>query len=311
MMPSRAEIAAVQRRIAPFVRRTPVIDVAVPGLSKRVTLKLECLQVTGSFKARGAFATLTGEPPPAAGVAAASGGNHGIAVACAAAALNVPAHIFVPAIATPAKIARIRGYGAAVTVAGDGYAAAAEACAAFIAETGAAGVHAYDALPTVLGQATAASELEDQTGDLDTVMVAVGGGGLIAGIASWFGGSHHIVAVEPETCATAARALDAGEPVDIAPSGIAADSLGARRIGKIAFEALTRARAMPALVSDDAIRGAQAWLWNEVRLVTEPGGAAALAALLSGVYRPEPNERVGVIVCGANVDPATFAAAVL
>jgi threonine dehydratase len=311
MTPSRADIAVVQRRIAPFVRRTPVLDVTMPGIVKRVTLKLECLQVTGSFKARGAFATLTGSQPPPAGVAAASGGNHGIAVACAAAALNVPAHIFVPAIATPAKISRIRSYGAEVTVAGEGYAAAAEACAGFIERTGALGVHAYDALPTVLGQATVAAELEEQTGDLDTVLVAVGGGGLIAGIASWFGGSHHIVAVEPETCATAARALEAGEPVNIAPSGVAADSLGARRLGTIAFAALTSARAQSVLVSDAAIRQAQAWLWNEVRLVTEPGGATALAALLSGGYRPEPNERVGVIVCGANVDPATFAAAVL
>lgn len=309
MMPTRAGIAAVQRRIAPFVRRTPVIDVSVPGIAKRVTLKLECLQVTGSFKARGAFATLTGEAIPAAGVAAASGGNHGIAVACATAALGAPARIFVPAIATPAKIARIRSYGAHVTVAGEGYAAAAETCAAFVAETGALGVHAYDALPTVLGQATVAAELEEQASDLDTLMVAVGGGGLIAGIALWDAGSHHIVAVEPETCATAARALAAGEPVDIAPSGIAADSLGARRLGTIAFAALTAARAEPALVSDGAIRRAQAWLWNEVRIVAEPGGATALAAVLDGVYRPAAKERVGVVVCGANVDLPAFAAA--
>jgi len=308
MMPTRAAIAAVHRRIAPFIRRTPVIDVAMPGAARRVTLKLECLQLTGSFKARGAFATLTGGSLPAAGVAAASGGNHGIAVACAAAALGAPAHIFVPAIATPAKIARIRGYGAQVTVAGEGYAAAAQTCAAFIERTGALGVHAYDALPTVLGQATVAAELEEQASDLDTLLVAVGGGGLIAGIASWDAGSHHIVAVEPETCATAARALAAGEPVDIAPSGVAADSLGARRLGSIAFAALTAARAEPALVSDAAIRRAQAWLWNEVRLVTEPGGATALAALLEGVYRPARNERVGVVVCGANVDVAAFAA---
>ncbi|MFO1089044.1 MAG: threonine/serine dehydratase [Hyphomicrobiales bacterium] len=304
---TRSAIAAVHRRIAPFVRKTPVLDIAMPGVAQPVTLKLEYLQLTGSFKARGAFATLTGEPLPPAGVAAASGGNHGIAVACAAQALGVPAHIFVPAIATPAKIDRIRSYGANVTVGGAAYAEAAAACDAFIAESGALGVHAYDALPTVLGQGTVAAELEEQANDLDTILVATGGGGLIAGIASWYGGSHQVVAVEPETCATASAALLHGGPVDIVPSGVAADSLGASRLGEIAYEALAKAQALSVLVTDNEIRAAQGWLWNNARIVSEPGGATAFAALLSGRYAPEANERVAAIVCGANVDPATFA----
>lgn len=307
---SRKTIAAAHDRIRHAVRRTPVIDVEMPGIAAAVALKLECLQHTGSFKARGAMANLTAVDVPPAGVTAASGGNHGLAVAWAAARYGVAAKIFVPAISSPAKIARIRATGAEVVVEGDNYAASLALCQAWTAESGALAIHAYDAPLTIDGQGTLALELEDQVPDAGTVLVAVGGGGLIGGVAAWCDGGRKVVGIEPEGCPTLHAALAAGEPVEVTPSGIAADSLGASRIGALSFAIARRAVDSVRLVCDSDIREAQAWLWDAVRIVSEPGGAAAVAALLSGAYRPDGSERVAAIVCGANTDPETFARAI-
>jgi len=306
-MISRREIAAVLSRIAPRIRQTPVVDVLVGPSAKPVSLKLEVLQHTGTFKVRGAFSNLLGRDLGEAGVAAASGGNHGAAVAYAAAELGVKATIFVPTTSSPAKVDRIRSYGADVVQEGAGYVDALARCERFAAETGALAVHAYDAEPTVAGQGTIALELEDQRPDVDTVLVAVGGGGLIAGVAAWYSGGIKVVSVETEGCPTLARAVAAGAPVDIEPAGIARDSLGASRIGSIAFEIARSHVHDCVLVSDGAVRKAQSWLWDEARVVAEPGGATAFAALHSGAYVRGPGERVAVIVCGANVDLAGFA----
>lgn len=309
---SRASIAAAHRRIASAVRRTPVIDVNVAGHATPVTLKLELLQHTGSFKPRGAFANLMGAEVPAAGVAAASGGNHGAAVAFAARALGIPAHIFVPEATPKPKLARIESYGANVVLAGERYAAALARCEAFVAETGALPVHAYDSPATLDGQGTVGLELEEQAPDLDTFLVAVGGGGLIGGIAAWCHvgseeGGPKVVGVEPQACNALHAALAAGRPADVTPSGYAVDSLGASRVGALVFPIAQVSVDRVALVEDADIARAQTWLWNELRLIAEPGGATALAALLSGAYKPAPSERVGIIVCGANTDPAAFA----
>jgi threonine dehydratase len=309
---SRASITAAHRRIAPAIRRTPVIDVNVAGHPTPVTLKLELLQHTGSFKPRGAFANLMGAEVPAAGVAAASGGNHGAAVAFAARRLNIPAHIFVPETTPKPKLARIESYGANVVLAGERYAAALASCEAFVEETGALAVHAYDSPATLDGQGTVALELEEQAPDLDTLLVAVGGGGLIGGIAAWCqmgskGAGPKVVGVEPAACNALHAALAAGRPTDVTPSGYAVDSLGASRIGALVFPIAQACVDHVSLVADADIARAQGWLWNELRLITEPGGATALAALLSGAYVPAPGERVGIIVCGANTDPAAFA----
>jgi threonine dehydratase len=282
-----------------------VIDVEVAG--RPVCLKLECLQHTGSFKPRGAFANLMGSDIPAAGVAAASGGNHGAAVAFAARALGVPAHIFVPENTPPAKIARIASYGAEIVLAGERYAEALARSQAFVEQTGALSVHAYDSPATLNGQGTVGRELEEQAPDLDTVLVAVGGGGLIGGIAAWYGGDRKVVGGEPESCNALHAALAAGRPVDVSPSGYAVDSLGASRVGSLVFPIARQAVDSVVLVRDDDIALAQKWLWSELRVITEPGGATALAALLSGAYEPAPGERVGIIVCGANTDFAAFA----
>ena len=302
-------IAATYDRIKSYVRRTPAIeiDAAELGLAAgALTLKLELLQHSGSFKARGAFANLTGQAVPAAGVAAASGGNHGAAVAFAAQKLDYPAHIFVPTISSPAKIERIRSYGADLVIEGNRYAEALERCQAFIARTGALSVHAYDAPLTLLGQGTVGLELEDQASGLDTLLVAVGGGGLIGGIASWYQGRVKVVGVEPEAAPTLHAALKAGSPVDVSVSGLAADSLGASRIGSIAFGIARVHVAGSVLVPDDAIRKAQLVLWDRLKIAAEPGGAAALAALLTGAYTPAPGERVGVLVCGGNSTAVDF-----
>jgi threonine dehydratase len=302
---SRATITETYRRIAAAVRRTPVIDVEVAG--RPVCLKLECLQHTGSFKPRGAFANLMGSDIPAAGVAAASGGNHGAAVAFAARALGVPAHIFVPENTPPAKIARIASYGAEIVLAGERYAEALARSQAFVEQTGALSVHAYDSPATLNGQGTVGRELEEQAPDLDTVLVAVGGGGLIGGIAAWYGGDRKVVGVEPESCNALHAALAAGRPVDVSPSGYAVDSLGASSAGSLMFPIARQAVDGVVLVRDDDIALAQKWLWSEVRVITEPGGATAFAALLSGAYTPSPGERLGIVVCGANTDFAAFA----
>ena len=252
---------------------------------------------------------MVGLEPPPAGVTAASGGNHGIAVARAAATLGVKARIFVPEISSPAKVARIRQEGAEVTIVGARYADSLAASEAYAAESGALPIHAYNAEATLLGQGTIAAELEAQASDLDTIMVAVGGGGLIGGIAAWYSGAHQILGIEPSGCNTLAAALEAGGPVLVETQGIAADSLGASRLGDLSYAIMAQTGARSVLVEDHDIKSAQMWLWDNLRLLTEPGGATALAPLLSGRYQPHPHERIGVVICGANVDPATFARA--
>lgn len=302
-MVTRAEIAAAAVRIAPHVRRTPVLTARGFGLDFPVALKFEQMQHTGSFKARGAFNTMLAGPVPATGLVAASGGNHGAAVAHAARALGHPARIFVPETAGPAKIALIRETGAELTVVPGDYANALRMAQDHEAETGAMQVHAYDAPATVAGQGTCLAEWEDQGLDADTVLIAVGGGGLIAGAMAWLQGERKIVAVEPETSCALHVALAAGQPVDVEVSGVAANALGARRIGRICLD-LAQAQGIPAvLVTDAAILAAQRTLWRELRQLVEPAGATALAALTSGAYRPEPGERVAVLVCGGNPAP--------
>lgn len=302
----RDEIEAAAERITPYIRRTPTISLAAGdlGLDFPVTLKLECLQHTGSFKARGAFNRLLASDVPAAGVNAASGGNHGIAVAYAARELGYQADIFVPEISSPVKIARLRDYGAQVNIVGQNYAEALAASEARVATIGALVVHAYDQTEAVAGQGTTARELEEQEGTFDTILVAVGGGGFIGGIAAWHQGRTRIVGVEPKLAPTLDAARDAGAPVDVEVGGIAADALGAKRIGSYAFQIAEAYIERLALVDDNAIRAAQLRLWRDLRVVVEPAGAAAMAALTSGIYRPEKGERVAVLVCGSNTDPA-------
>jgi len=306
---NRDRIAATEQLIRPYVRRTPAVEVAGAdfGLDVRtLNLKLELLQHSGSFKARGAFANLLMRDVPPAGVVAASGGNHGAAVAYAAMKRAVAAKIFVPSISSPAKIARIRRYGADLEVGGERYADALAASAAWQARSGALAVHAYDQIETMLGQGTIGLELEAQIPDLDTLLVAVGGGGLIGGIAAWYRGRVRIIAVEPEAAPTLARALEAGKPVDAEAGGIAADSLAPRRIGDLVFPIAREFVDRVVLVGDDAIAKAQQALWDVMRIVAEPGGAATTAALLSGRYRPQPSERVGVVVSGGNTVAVDF-----
>jgi threonine dehydratase len=302
-------IAATHARIEQYVRRTPVAHVAGAdfGLAaETVALKLELLQHAGSFKARGAFANLLLRDVPAAGVVAASGGNHGVAVALAAQRLGVRAHIFVPTIASPAKIARIRGYGAQVHIEGERYADALALAEAWIAAHGALGIHAYDSVETLLGAGTTARELEQQAGDLETLLVAVGGGGLIGGAAAWYRGRVRLIGVEPAAAPTLSYALAAGEPVDAPAGGIAADSLAPRRVGALMFPLAQRFVERVILVEDDEIVAAQRALWDGLRVVVEPGGAAAFAALLAGRYQTTPGERIGVLLCGANTTAVDF-----
>jgi len=306
---TRERIAATEVAIRRFVRRTPLVraDGADFGLSPgSLTFKLEMLQHSGSFKARGAFANLLLRDPPAIGVVAASGGNHGAAVAYAAQRLGVPATIFVPEITSPAKLERIRNYGAHLVIAGSRYADALAASEAHVAATGAMAIHAFDQTETLLGQGTVGLELEQDAPDIDTLLVAVGGGGLIGGVAAWYAGRIRIVAVEPEAAPTLHAARAAGRPVDAPAGGIAADSLAPRRVGELMFSIARAHVADVVLVSDDAIRQAQAALWSGLRVVAEPGGAAAFAALLCGRYRPSPGERVAVLICGANTTAVHF-----
>ncbi|MBL8570866.1 MAG: threonine/serine dehydratase [Phreatobacter sp.] len=309
-MISPDDIRAAHHRIRDHVRRTPTLRLAAEtfGLGHSVSMKLEFLQVTGTFKARGAFNTLLSVPIPAAGICAASGGNHGIAAAYAAGRLGVRARIFVPEISSPAKIARIRETGAELVVGGARYADALAACEAYAAESGAHSVHAYDAWPTIAGQGTVGIEWEEDAGGLDTVLVAVGGGGLISGIARWFEKRVKVVGVEPEGSRALDAALQAGAPVDVEVNSVAADSLGARNVFGRVHETAARYVDRVVLVPDTAIVEAQRRLWLGLRAAAEPGGAAALAALIAGAYRPEPGERVGVLACGANVDLASLAA---
>ena len=305
-MITRDAITRAAARIANHVRRTPVVSVTVEGVELPVTLKLELLQHAGSFKSRGAFNTLLQASVGHGGVATASGGNHGAAVAYASRQLGHKAKIFVPEISSPAKVSRIASYGAEVVQKGANYSEALALCEAWIATSGATSVHAYDAEATLEGQGTLGRELEEQAPGLDTLLVAVGGGGLIGGIAAWYQSGVKIVGVEPQTCNTLHAAMAAGERVAVKPSGLATDSLGASTVGKLMFEIARDHIAQVTLISDDDIRNAQRHLWREMQLVTEPGGAAAFAALLSGAYKPEKDERVGVVVCGANTSMEVF-----
>ncbi|WP_322866965.1 threonine/serine dehydratase [Aquicoccus sp. G2-2] len=297
------QIEAARARIEGHVVKTPVLDVDGFGLDFPVELKLEQMQHTGSFKVRGAFNTLLSEAVPEGGVVAASGGNHGAAVAYAAARLGIPAHIFVPEIAGPTKIALIRDTGAELSVVPGQYGDALIAAQEHEAKTGAMQIHAYDAPGTVAGQGTCLAEWEAQGLRADTVLIAVGGGGLIGGALAWLQGARKVVAVEPETSCALHAGLAAGEPVDVEVSGVAANALGARRIGEICLGLAQAQKVESVLVSDTAIVAARMALWRERRLLVEPAGATALAALMSGAYRPAQGERVAVLLCGANVTP--------
>jgi threonine dehydratase len=304
---TRADIEAAHSRIAPHIRRTPAWTLpGAFGHEGPVSLKLEFLQHAGSFKTRGAFNTLLTKPVTAAGVAAASGGNHGAAVAYAAKQLGIRACIFVPEISSPAKIAVIRSHGAEVVIGGARYADAQGACDLYVAESGALRIHPFDADTTIAGQGTVGLEWEQDAPPLDTVLVAVGGGGLISGVASWWRDRVKVVGVEPEGSRALHAALEAGGPIDVEVDSVAADSLGARNTGDLVHAICREAVDHVALVADPAIREAQGLLWRDWRIAAEPGGAAALAALVSGAYRPEAGERVGVLLCGANVDLASL-----
>jgi len=306
MTVTRTTISEAAARIAPFIRRTPVMDIALPGIENPVCLKLELFQHTGSFKPRGAFTNLVDAKIPGAGVAAASGGNHGAAVAYAAKVLGIAARVFVPTISSPAKVARIASYGAIIVQEGANYQAALALCQDYVRDSGAMNIHAYDMETTLAGQGTLGRELEEQAPGLDKILVAVGGGGLIGGIASWYQSKSKIIGVEPETCNCLHAALAAGSAVTIKPAGLAADSLGASAAGSLMFPIAQEYVSHVAIVTDEDIRNAQRWLWTNAQIITEPGGATALAALLSGSYKPAKGERVGVIVCGANTPLATF-----
>jgi threonine dehydratase len=302
----RSEIARVHEIIRPHVRHTPVLhtngrDVGLDPFP--LTLKLEFMQHAGSFKARGAFTNLLTRPIPPAGVVAASGGNHGVAVAYAAMRLGIPAKIFVPTVASPAKIARIRACGADVVITGDRYADALEAAERYVAESHAMSVHAYDQRETLLGQGTLARELADQVPDADTVLVAVGGGGLIGGVAAWCADQPpRVIGVEPVGAPTLTEALKAGRPVDAPAGSIAADSLAPKRVGELGFPIVRQYVERVVLVEDEDIVRAQETLWETFRLLVEPGGAAAFAALLSGQLTPARDEHVVVVLCGANTE---------
>ncbi|MFS4581538.1 threonine/serine dehydratase [Phaeobacter sp. C3_T13_0] len=298
----KQDIGAAETRIRQYVQRTPILDTIGFGLKQPIMLKLEHMQHTGSFKARGAFNTLLGGTVPDAGLVAASGGNHGAAVAYAAKQMGFRARVYVPEMAGQAKIALIRACGADLEVVPGAYANALEKAQSYEQQTGAMQVHAYDAPATVIGQGTCFVEWDSQGLEADTILIAVGGGGLIAGAMAWYGGSKKIVAVEPETCSALHSALEAGAPVDVEVSGVAANALGARRIGNICYElAQGHSDAVtPLTVSDAAITKAQKLLWRERRLLVEPAGATALAALTSGAYQPEAGERVAVLLCGGN-----------
>jgi threonine dehydratase len=306
---SPEHIARCEKLIRPYVRRTPVmqVDAADAGLnSSRLCLKLELFQHSGSFKARGAFANLLSRKVPAVGVVAASGGNHGAAVAYAAMRLNVRAKIFVPSVSSPAKIQRIREYGADLVIEGDRYADALAASETWAQKAGAMSVHAFDQDETMLGQGTVGMELDQQAPDIDTLLVSVGGGGLIAGIAAWYAGRIKVIGVEPFASPTLTKALEAGRPVDARAGGVAADSLAPRRVGDRVFPIARSYAHSVVLVADEAIIKSQKALWQALRVVAEPGGAAAFSALLSGAYRPTSGERLGVVISGGNTSAVNF-----
>ena len=308
-MITRDEIRATYDIIRPYIRRTPVVRLSLNDLDPAVTLKLEQLQCAGSFKARGAFTNLLLRDVPPAGVVAASGGNHGVAVAYAAHRLGVPARIFVPTVSAPAKVERIRQLGAELVVTGDRYADALAAAQDWERSSGAMSVHAFDQRETLLGQGTLALELAGQTGDLDagdldTVLVPVGGGGLIGGIAAWFGGDTKVIGVEPDGAPTLTRARAEGRPADAPAEGVAADALAPRRVGELVFP-ITQAYVEDVVLVDDAsILAAQRTLWQAARIAAEPAASVGIAALLTGGYKPAPGEHVAVVISGANMAPA-------
>ncbi len=307
-----ADIRAAYPVIEPYLRRTPVVRVDPGALtgseagvgSPGVVLKLEQLQCAGSFKARGAFANLLLREVPDAGVYAASGGNHGVAVAYAARRLGVPAKIFVPTVSDPAKIERIRRLGADLVVGGDRYADALAAAQSWAAGSGAMSVHAFDQRETLLGQGSLGLELAEQVDELDTVLVPVGGGGLIAGVAAYFAGAVRVVGVEPDGAPTLSYARARGEPTDAPTGSIAADALAPRRVGDLVFPIVQRYVSDVVLVDDESIRRTRHTLWQALRLIVEPAAAVGVAALGTGAYRPEPGERVAVVLSGANTTPA-------
>ena len=305
----REEIKEFYPILASHVRKTPVVFVngSEFGLEPvPLALKLELLQHSGSFKARGAITNLLTRTVPKAGVVAASGGNHGVAVAFATRKFHVHAKVYVPTVASISKIERIRAYGAELVVGGDRYADALAESQKWAEKSGAMTIHAYDQRETMLGQSTIGLEFEEQVPDLDTLLVAVGGGGLIGGIASWFAGRIRIVGVEPAEAPTLTRALEAGRPVDAEAGGIAADSLAPRRLGELTFPIAQKYIDRVLLVNDQDIRAAQQLLWKEMRILAEPGGAATFASLLSRKYKPAVSERVGVLICGGNTDAVSF-----
>ncbi len=308
----RDQIAAAEKIIRPHIRRTPILEVSGAdfGLdSISLIFKLEFLQHAGSFKARGAFTNLLTRDVPKAGVVAASGGNHGVAVAYAAGKLGIPTKIFVPTVASSDKIDRIRRSGADLVITGDRYADALAASEAWLAQSGAMSIHAFNQRETLLGQGTVGLEFEQQYPRLDTLLVSVGGGGLIGGIASWYGSKIKLIGVEPEAAPTLSNALNAGHPVDSPAGGIAADSLAPKRVGELMFSVAQTYVEKVILVNDHEIAQAQEALWSVLRVVTEPGGATAFAALLSARYQPNPGERVGILLCGANTTAVNFPSA--
>ena len=308
-MLEEAAIREAYARIGPHIRKTPILeadgaDFGLPG--RRIIFKLEYLQHAGSFKTRGAFnQMLTREIGPA-GVVAASGGNHGAATAFAAMKTKHPATIFIPTVASPAKMEQIRSYGARLEVGGDRYDDALRASEAFVAQSKATAIHAYDQYETLQGQATVGLELESQAPKLDALLVAVGGGGLAGGVAAWYRGRVPVIGVEPEAAPTLTRALAAGGPVDSPAGGVAADSLAPKRVGSLMFPIAQQHMKGTVLVTDDAIRDAQRTLWKTLRIVAEPGGAAAIAAILSGAWKPTSEQTIGVLLCGANTTAVNF-----
>ena len=311
-MISREQIQQTEKVIRPYIRRTPIVEVdgADFGLDWiKIVFKLELFQHSGSFKARGAFTNIVTREVPPVGVVAASGGNHGAAVAFAAMKLRKPATIFVPSVAAATKLDRIRSYGAELVITGDRYAESLEASEAWTAKSGALPIHAYEGNETLLGQGTLGLELEEQDSKLDSLLVAVGGGGLIGGVAAWYQDRLRMIAVEPFEAPTLERALSAGRPVDAPAGGIAADSLAPRQVGQQMFPIAEKYVREVVLVTDEEIVDAQKKLWQSLRIVAEPGGAAAFAGLLSGRYKTKPGERVGVIVCGGNTNAVDFKSA--
>jgi threonine dehydratase len=307
---SRDDIGVTHDTIRSWIRRTPVLRIELSDLDPgqaglpAVTLKLEQLQCAGSFKARGAFANLLLREVPAAGVVAASGGNHGVAVAYAAHRRGVPARIFVPTVSAPAKMERIRQLGADLVVTGDRYADALAAAQEWMGSSGAMSVHAYDQRETLLGQGTLALELAGQAGELDTVLVPVGGGGLIGGVAAWFGGQVRVIGVEPDGAPTLTRARAEGRPADAPAGSVAADALAPRRVGELMFP-ITQAYVQGVVLVDDAsILAAQQALWQAARIAAEPAASVGVAALLSGAYKPAAGEQVAVVISGANLTPS-------